>query len=154
MFRHLFPGLSLDPLCIKRQDQVKIMISQIILRIILEGCLEKQVFLLDIMELVDQTFIDCPALSHMLKGLLQNLVKIPVYQIIFILEMPVKCLTCRAAFLRDPAYCYLLKWRMFHTPFQGVCQAVFHLIMSSLHRNIPPFRLFLLLLVLRRSAYH
>ena len=91
-----------DQIFIESQDQFKIMLAQTVLAVIFKGRCKENVLFLNICKLLYQCIINCFSHSHMLKGFCQKFIKIPVDQIKFIHEIPVKSLPGK-----DTVFCNL-----------------------------------------------
>ena len=82
----------------------------------------------DIFKFFNKAFVHGTALTHLVKGFNQYLIKIPVYQVIFVLKISVKGLsghtTCVADFLNRN----FLDRRGKHAFLHGIGQLVFYIV--------------------------
>ena len=110
---------------------MKVVIPEAVLFIILKCRLEKKLLILNIVKFVHKSLVHRLSFSHMLKGFQEDLIKIPVDQIVLIPEVPIKCLPCSTAFLHDLFHRDLLYRRPLHTSLHRLRQAVFHFFIIS-----------------------
>src|SRR5699024_8213918 len=88
---------------IKSENQFKIVVTQVVLIVVFKCSLKKYFFLLNITELVNQSFGNGTAFAHVFKGFQKNPVKIPVDKVVLVLKIPVESLTCCTTLLNDLA---------------------------------------------------
>ena len=114
-----------DQIFIKGEDQLKIMLPQGILPVIAECSGKKRLFLLNICKFFLQAVKDRGPASHMFKGAGEELVEIPVDQVIFIKKIPVKGLAGDAAALCDLADSDRIDRSCLHAFLHGCGETVF-----------------------------
>ena len=114
-----------DQIFIKGEDQLKIMLPQGILPVIAECGGKKRLFLLNLCKFFLQTVKDRGPAPHMFKGAGEELVEIPVDQVIFIKKIPVKGLAGDAAALCDLADSDRIDRSCLHAFLHGCGETVF-----------------------------
>ncbi len=122
---------------IKLTDQLEIMVFQIVLIIIFKSRLKEKVLHFDIFKFFNKTFVYGAAFTHLTKGFNQYLVKIPVYQIVFVLKISVKSLSGHTAGIADLLYGDLLDRRSDHTFLHGISQPVFYIVVHLIPQKYP-----------------
>ena len=109
---------------IKLKNQFKVMLLQGIPVVRAERFREEHLFIDYKFKLLGQAFPHRVSHSYLFKGLKHQLIKIPVYQVVFIQEIPVECLPGDAAALHNLLDRNLIHGSRLHAFLHGGCQLI------------------------------